>query len=480
MKKKLKYKGDILFVEHHLAHAASSFLVSPFKEAAILTTDGVGEWTTTAYGYGKDKEIELQKEIKFPHSLGLLYSTITAYLGFSVNNSEYKVMGLAPYGNPNTYYDTFKELLTVLPDGSFKLNMKYFAHEYGTRMTNNKFHRLFGHPPRKPEDTLEQHHKDIAAALQKITEEIVLKVVAHAKELHPSDNLCLAGGVALNCVANGRILESGLFKNIYIQPAAGDAGGAIGAASYLYFAVLKNEKKQSVMQSVYLGPEFSDEEVKTFLERKENEFSEGLSYEHISDESLSKKVGTLLSEDNVIGWFQGRMEFGPRALGNRSILADARKNDNWQKVNLKIKYRESFRPFAPSVLEEKRDEYFDLKGTPSPHMLLVAQVQKDTVPAITHVDNSARIQSVSRTDNPRYYDLISSFYKLTRCPVIINTSFNVRSEPIVCDPKDAFYCFMNTEMDYLVLGNYLIGKEENPHLEKYVEKDKYLGSFELD
>ena len=473
--KKLNWKKEVLFVEHHYAHAASAFYASPFEEATVVTMDGVGEWDTTTVGFGKDNRLELTESIVFPDSLGLLYSALTHYLGFKVNSAEYKVMGLAPYGNPVSYYEIFRKLLQVKEDGSFKLDMRYFAYEYGMTMTNRRFDALFGAPPRHPTDPLEERHKDIAAALQKITEEIVQKIVAHAKKKHPSANLCLAGGVALNCVANGKILESGLFKNLYIQPAAGDAGGAVGAAYYLYYAVLKHPKKGSAMKSVYLGPEFTEKEIEDFLKKKKS-----LIYTKLSDNDLLQQTAKLIAENNVVGWFQGRMEFGPRALGNRSILADARNRENWQRVNLKIKYRESFRPFAPAILRERADEYFTLKGQPSPYMLLVARVLQKTIPAVTHVDNSARIQTVSREDNPRFYELIQAFAEETGCPVLINTSFNVRSEPIVCTLEDAFRCFINTELDYLVLGNYLIGKKENPQLEEEKRPDQYITNFELD
>lgn len=473
--KKLKYNKEILFVDHHFAHAASSYFASDFSRAAILTMDGVGEWDTTTLGYGEGNGLKLTKTIHFPHSLGLLYSALTYYLGFKVNSAEYKVMGLAPYGDPNKYYDHFKKIITVFPDGSFKLNQKYFAYEYGLRMTNKNFDRLFGGPARNPESPLEQRHKDIAAALQKVTEEVVLKMANYLYSLYPVENLCLAGGVALNCVANGRLLREGPFKNIYIQPASGDAGGAIGAAAYLYFSVLKNAKEKELMPSIYLGPDFKNEDVKNFLiEQKVNyQF-----FENNSD--LTKTVANLIAQNQVIGWFQGKMEFGPRALGNRSILADARNRENWQRVNLKIKFRESFRPFAPSALLDKADDCFDLRGAASPYMLLVAAVKNDKIPAVTHVDNSARIQTVSQKENSLYYDLISEFNRLTGCPVIINTSFNVRGEPIVCSPADAFNCFANTDMDYLVLNNFIVSKKDNPHLDNPKNKEAYLKSFKLD
>ncbi len=479
--KKLKYKGEILFAEHHYSHAASAYYASDFDDAVVVTIDGVGEWDTTTIGYGSNNKLKLTHAIHFPHSVGLLYSALTYYLGFKVNSAEYKVMGLAPYGDPEKYYDLFKQLIEIKEDGSYQLNMNYFAYAYGLTMTNKKFHNLFGGPPRDPESELTQRHKDIAAGLQKITEEIVLKIVQHAKNLHPSKNLCMAGGVALNCVANGKILQIGWFENIYIQPASGDAGGAIGAACYVYFDVLKNPKEIGVMPHAFLGPRFTNEEIKKFLEEeiiKNMKFP--LHYSFMEDEKLLPHAAELLANNFVIGWFQGRMEFGPRALGGRSIIADARKKENWQRVNLKIKFRESFRPFAPTVLEEHADEYFDLKGHKSPYMLLVAKVKKDTVPAITHVDGSARIQTINREENQRYYNLIQEFYALTGCPVIINTSFNVRGEPIVCTLMDAFNSFLNTGMDYLILENYVISKKDNPGIELFKNTEQYLKEFKLD
>lgn len=478
--KRLGYKGEILFTEHHYAHAASAYYCSDFDESVVVTMDGVGEWDTTTIGYSKGNQLKLTHSIKFPHSLGLLYSAVTYYLGFKVNSAEYKVMGLAPYGEPDIYYNQFKKLIEITDDGSYQLNMDYFAYEYDLRMTNKKFQDLFGGPPRSPESELTQRHKDIAAALQKITDEAVLKIVKYAQSLYPSSNLCLAGGVALNCVANGKILESGWFKDIYIQPASGDAGGAIGAVCYVYYDVLKNAKKSSAVDTVYLGPSFSNDNYKKFLEEVVKKFGFELKYKFLSDTELFPYVARLITSNNVIGWFQDGMEFGPRALGNRSIIADARNKENWQKVNLKIKFRESFRPFAPTVLEDKAENYFELRGYPSPYMLLVAQVKKQDVPAVTHIDNSARIQTINRHENSRYYDLINEFYKQTGCPVIINTSFNVRGEPIVCTPQDAFNCFVNTEMDYLVLGNHIIAKTDNPRLRKIKNLDSYLNNFRLD
>ncbi|MDP3725793.1 MAG: carbamoyltransferase [bacterium] len=478
--KKLGYKRDVLFTEHHYAHAASAYYGSDFDDAVVITMDGVGEWDTTTIGYGKDNMVRLTHAIKFPHSLGLLYSAVTYYLGFKVNSAEYKVMGLAPYGNPDIYYDTFKKLITISEDGGYKLTMEYFAYEYGETMTNKKFENLFEGSPRDPESELTQRHKDIASALQKITEEIILKIVAHARTMYPSKNLCLAGGVALNCVANGKILKSKLFENIYIQPASGDAGGAVGAACYVYFDVLKNKKKGSAMENIYLGPQFENKDIADFIASLEKKLQKKIHYQFFPDEELFPVVAELIAQNYVIGWFQGGMEFGPRALGNRSIIADARKKENWQRVNLKIKFRESFRPFAPSVLEEYADVYFDLARHASPYMLLVADVKSKEVPAVTHVDNSARIQTVNRKENARYHALLNAFYKKTQCPVVINTSFNVRGEPIVCTPGDALRCFINTDMDYLVLGNYVLSKHRNPELAQLKNTDDYLKEFVLD
>lgn len=479
--KKLGYKKQIYFTEHHYSHAASAYYTSNFNDAVVVTMDGVGEWDTTTIGYGKGNALKLTKTVHFPHSLGLLYSALTYYLGFRVNSAEYKVMGLAPYGNPEKYYGHFKKLIDIKDDGSFRLNMDYFAYEHGLRMTNKKFDELFGGPPRKFDSKLEQKHKDIAAALQKIIEEAVLKVVKYAQSCYPSRNLCLAGGVALNCVANGKILEEGWFNDVYIQPAAGDAGGAVGAACYIYFDVLKNDKIQGVMPDAYLGPEYSNEEIKKFLDKSvggdlEKEFV----YSFLEDESLFTFTAKLIADNFVVGWFQGRMEFGPRALGNRSIIADARDKNNWQRVNLKIKFRESFRPFAPAVLEERADDFFELKKQRSPYMLFVVKVKKNNVPATTHIDNSARVQTVNEKENPRFYRLIKEFEALTGCPVVVNTSFNVRGEPIVCTPLDAFNCFTNTDIDYLILGNFVISKKENPYLNKKRDLAGYLNKFELD
>lgn len=486
IRKALKgYKGEVLFAEHHYSHAASAYFCSDFSEAVVVTMDGVGEFDTTTFGYGKGNQLKLSHTIEFPHSLGLFYSAITYYLGFKVNSAEYKVMGLAPYGDPDKYYGKFKELMEIKDDGSISLNMKYFSYEYGLRMTNKNFDKLFGSAPRKPESPLTQREKDIAAALQKITNEIVLKIVDHARKVYPSKNLCLAGGVALNCVTNGKILEKNWFENIYIQPAAGDAGGAVVAALFVYFNGLRNTyplQNGRTMETVYLGPEYSDAEIENFLNKEVKEIigeNNKVVYTKLSSDEVISKVSDLITGNNVVGLFGGRMEYGPRSLGNRSIIADARNKENWQKVNLKIKFRESFRPFAPTVLEDKLAECFDIK-VPSSYMLLVASVRRTDVPAITHVDNSARIQSVNREQNQRYYDIIKAFYEKTGCPVIINTSFNVRGEPIVMSPKDAFNTFLNTFMDYLVLGNYLISKKDNEGLVDNEKMTEYLGKFKLD
>ncbi|MEX0737378.1 MAG: carbamoyltransferase [Bacteroidota bacterium] len=453
IREELEYEGPILFSEHHQSHAASAFLLSPFDHAAILTIDGVGEWETTTAGVGEGNEIRLHRRMHFPHSLGLLYSAFTYYLGFKVNSAEYKVMGLAPYGKPLYYETIMEELLRVKSDGSFKMHMKYFGYDYGLTMTNKRFDRLFGRPPRLPESKLEQFHMDVAASLQKATDEIMVRL---ANDLHretQSDNLCLAGGVALNCVANSKILEKTPFKNIFIQPAAGDAGGAVGVAFHIQNSLLGNER-QFVWHDAFLGPEFSDEEIEAYLE------ASSIPFRRLSESELLQETARLLAEQNVIGWFQGRMEWGPRALGNRSILADARNPENQSVVNLKIKFRESFRPFAPAILEERVSEYFTWEGK-SPFMLFTAQVREDrrTIPAVTHVDGSARLQTVSAEENRLFHGLLKEFDRQTGCPVLINTSFNVRGEPIVCTPHDAFQCFMRTNMEYFVMGSFLLDKK---------------------
>ena len=473
IEKELGYTGTILYVTHHESHAASAYYSSGFEDAAIVTVDGVGEWATTTIGKGEGKDLQLLKEIHFPHSLGLLYSAITYYLGFKVNSAEYKVMGLAPYGEPK-YVDTLRKLIDLKEDGSFALNMKYFTYEHGLRMTGKKLEKLLGEKTRTPESALTQFHKDIARSLQELTEEVMLKICKHAKDVTGSPHLCLAGGVALNCVANGEILRSHLFKDIFIQPASGDAGGALGVALAIWHRCYDGARLRR-MDHVYFGTEYKDAEIQSLLEK------EGLPYERYDDASLIARIAPLLEGDNVIGWFQGRMEYGPRALGNRSIIADARNKENWQKVNLKIKFRESFRPFAPTILEECTHDYFDL-DRPSPYMLLVADVhegKRTVVPAITHVDGSARIQTINRDQNPKYYDLIKAFYDQSGCPVIINTSFNVRGEPIVESPAHALHCFLNTHMDYLVMGNILLTKEDMPE-DRVLQSEEYLEQFELD
>jgi carbamoyltransferase len=454
MREELGDTAKLLFVEHHLSHAASAFFVSPFTEAAILTADGVGEWETTTMGIGNDKTLTLTESIHFPHSLGLLYSAFTYYLGFRVNSAEYKVMGLAPYGKPVFADLILKELVSLKDDGSFRLNMKYFAYDYGLTMTNNRFHNLFGVPPRTPESALTQFHKDVAASIQYVTDEIMLRMTTDLHKKTGSDNLCLAGGVALNCVSNSKVLASSGFKKMFIQPAAGDAGGSVGAAFYIYNMLLKNERTYTWSHN-FLGPEYSDETIEQVLNQL------NLGGERHSSENLLKRTAQLIADQQVVGWFQGRMEFGPRSLGARSILADARNPENYSRVNLKIKFRESFRPFAPTVLLERMKDYFEF-DQPSPYMLFVAQVRPDrrTIPAVTHVDGSARLQTITRDDHPLYYDLISEFEKLTNCPVIINTSFNVRGEPIVCTPFDAIKCFLRTDMDYLILGSFILDKRK--------------------
>jgi carbamoyltransferase len=445
----------VLFAEHHVSHGASSFFASPFEEAAILTVDGVGEWATCTQGVGRGNSMELFGEIRFPHSLGLLYSAVTGYLGFKVNSAEYKVMGLAPYGEP-TCVDQMHELLDIAPDGSFRLNMDYFDFDFGMRMANERFFELFGHEPRDPEGPMEQHHKDVARSVQEIVNEVMVK---QANALHARTglkNLCLAGGVALNCVANGHVLRETPFEDVFIQPAAGDAGGALGVALWIHCMVLGNERAWT-MTSADVGPAFDDDAIEAVLTHY------GATFERMPDEdALCRTAATHIADGKVVGWFQGRMEFGPRALGNRSILGDPRQVDMRDRINLKIKFREGFRPFAPSVLAERADEWFDLRGKDSPFMLLVADVHPDkrTVPAITHVDGSARIQTVTEEATPRYWRLIREFDRQTGCPMVINTSFNVRGEPIVCTPQDAFECFIRTHMDTLVIGSFVLRKED--------------------
>lgn len=456
IRKHTGYQGKIIFTEHHESHAASSFYYSPFVESNILTIDGVGEWATATRGFGKENKIDLWEEIRFPHSLGLLYSAFTYYLGFKVNSAEYKVMGLAPYGEPR-YVDKFRKLIHIYEDGSFHLDMKYFNYDFGLKMISSRLEKLFGQKARKGEDEeLTRFHKDVAMSLQVATEEVVLAMVRAMVKKTGNKNLCLAGGVALNCVANGRVLRETEIENIFIQPAAGDAGGAAGAASFLYHQLLDNPRVDP-LKDVYLGPDYSNESVEEFLKNV------AANYKRLDEAELLEETARAITGQRVVGWFQGRMEYGPRALGNRSILADPRYAENRDKVNLKIKFRESFRPFAPSVLEDKLNEFFEL-DTPTPYMLLVADVreEKRVIPAVTHVDGSARIQSVNSETNPLYYKLIDKFYEKTGVPVIINTSFNVRGEPIVRTPEDAFRCFMTTHMDTLVMGNFILNKEDNP------------------
>lgn len=473
IQRELGVRTPILFTSHHQAHAASAFFCSGFDEAAVITVDGVGELATTTIGYGQGKKLMMLEELRFPHSLGLLYSAFTYYLGFKVNSAEYKVMGLAPYGKP-IYMDQMRTIVQVHDDGSFALNMRYFTYEYGLTMTGGAMERLFGQPTRSPESPLTQFHKNVAASLQLITEELMLGIVRRAKERTKAKNLCLAGGVALNCVANGKILKSRLFDDLFIQPAAGDAGGALGAALAVWHEKYEG-KRLPRLENVFLGTAYSDEEIGALLA------AEQLPYEKIEASRLSDRIAELLEGENVIGWFQGRMEFGPRSLGSRSILADPRRRENWQKVNLKIKFRESFRPFAPTVLAERSKEYFDLHCE-SPYMLLVADVlphKRVEIPAVTHVDGSARIQTIRRDQHPQYYDLLKAFERRTGCSVLINTSFNVRGEPIVESPMDALCCFLNTDMDWLVLGTCLLDKRKMP-VHRLKGREGYLDGFALD
>ncbi len=497
IQKKLNYEGTILFPEHHESHAASAFFPSPFSEAAFLTIDGVGEWTTASYGIGRDNRVELLAELRFPHSLGLLYSAFTYFTGFKVNSGEYKVMGLAPYGEPRYVQTILEHLIDLKEDGSFRVNMDYFDYGAGLRMTGRRFEALFGGPPRRPEAPLTQREMDLARSIQEVTEEIVLRMARHVRRETGRKRLCLAGGVALNCVANGKLLRSGCFDEVWIQPAAGDAGGAIGAAFIAHHHYLNRpappKQDRDLQQGSYLGPEYGDHYIQAFLD------SHRLPYQYLEDAALFEAVADLLQQDRVVGWFQGRMEFGPRALGNRSILGDPRSPEMQRKMNLKIKFRESFRPFAPAVLLEHLQDWFQLDRE-SPYMLLVAQVAEDKqlplppeaarlqgldklkvprslIPAVTHVDGSARIQTVRREDNPRFYALIERFYQKTGCPVLVNTSFNVRGEPIVESPVDAYRCFMRTEIDVLVVGNCVLFKDREP---EYHETLNWQQVYELD
>ncbi|MGD8396369.1 MAG: carbamoyltransferase [Candidatus Eiseniibacteriota bacterium] len=453
LRHRLGYGGPLLFSDHHESHAASAFLVSPFERAAILTVDGVGEWSTASLGRGEGTRIELLREIRFPHSLGLLYTAFTYYLGFKVNSAEYKVMGLAPYGEPR-YLEQVEQVAALDEDGSFRLDLDYFDFHTGLRMTGERFNALFGGPPRRPDDPMDQRHFDIAASIQRYTEEAVLRLGRHVHGLTGESNLCMAGGVALNCVANGRLLREGPFDDIWIQPAAGDAGGAIGVAALIHHSVLGNEGR-FVLPHAYWGPGFDDGAIRAMLE------ADGVPFQELDRQELLETTARLIEDQQVIGWFQGRMEFGPRALGNRSIIADPRNPENKDRVNLKIKFRESFRPFAPTVLADRASDYFEIDRA-SPYMLLTAQVREDrrVIPSVTHLDGSARLQTIARDDNPLYYDLIREFEKRTGVPVIINTSFNVRGEPIVCTPADAYRCFLRTDMDYLVLHRFLVAKSD--------------------
>ena len=493
-----EFAGKILFPEHHVSHAASAFLASPYDDAAILTVDGVGEYATTTMGRGMGSQLELYHEIDFPHSLGLLYSAFTYHIGFKVNSGEYKLMGLAPYGEPRFVDTIYEHLIRVKDDGSFKLNMKYFDYPAGLRMTNSEFDRLFQHKARQPESALTQFEMDMAASIQNVVEDIMLKAVGFLHRETHSKNLVMAGGVALNCVANGKILRNGPFKNIWIQPASGDAGGAIGSALAVWHVYLNKPRTcdniQDSMKGSYLGPEFSDKDIENRLSRLG---AKGKCYE--SEDELLSEVAGIIARGSIVGWLQGRMEFGPRALGARSIIGDARDKEMQKKMNLKIKFRESFRPFAPSVMVEEVNEFFDLDRE-SPYMLLVDYVKKSRridmteeeknlfgidklnisrsdIPAVTHVDYSARIQTVDNKISPRYWKLLNKFRELTGYGLLVNTSFNVRGEPVVCTPEDAYLCFMRTEMDYLVAGNWILSKADQPELQENVDWRKI---YELD
>jgi carbamoyltransferase len=497
IERELGYSGTILFPEHHESHAMSGFFPSPFQEAAVLTLDGVGEWATTSIAVGHGNKLDIISDIRFPHSLGLLYSAFTHYTGFKVNSGEYKVMGLAPYGRPLYKNLIYQHLIDVKDDGSFRLNMEFFDFPIGPSMTGVRFHELFGAPPRKPESELTQREMDLARSVQEVTEEIVIKIARHVRKETGMRNLCLAGGVALNCVANGRLLRERIFDDIWVQPAAGDAGGAIGAALGVWYQYLDNPRfvdgKTDAMQGSYLGPQFSDQEIRAYLDAAD------IPYQEHARDALPGVIGDLLAEDKVIGWFQGRMEFGPRALGARSIIGDPRSTQMQELMNLKIKFRESFRPFAPSVLIDKLGDWFELDSL-SPYMLLVAPVKasrqrpmtpeqeslfgieklnviRSDIPAVTHVDYSARIQTVHRETAPNYYQMISEFDARHGCPVIVNTSFNVRGEPPVCTPEDAYRCFMRTDMDYLVLERFLLKKTDQPPL---LNDSDWRKEFDLD
>ena len=490
------YDGPLLFAEHHESHAASAFFPSPFEESAVLTIDGVGEWATASIGMGRGNDLELLRELRWPDSLGLLYSAFTYYTGFKVNSGEYKVMGLAPYGQPKYVDLIYRELVDLREDGSFRLNQKYFNYLGGLTMTSAAFNELFGGPPRVPETPLTQREMDLAASVQAVCEEIMLRMARTAHRLTGAKSLCLAGGVALNCVGNGRLLREGPFERIWIQPASGDAGGALGVAQLIWHCHLQQPRTVGVgdsMHGAYLGPAYTPEQIQAFLE------SEGAHYEMLPPNDLCERVAELLSREKIVGWFNGRMEFGPRALGSRSILGDPRSPRMQADMNIKIKFREGFRPFAPSVLRSRVEEYFEL-DTDSPYMLLVAPVKRERqipmtseqrslwgieqlnvlrsdIPAVTHIDYSARVQTVDGVHNPEYFALLEAFERQTGCPVLVNTSFNVRGEPIVCTPEDAYRCFMRTNIDYLVLGPCLLAKEQQP---VYSDAGDWKSQFQLD
>ena len=497
LRKSLQYEGQIYFAEHHESHAASAFFPSPFRESAILTMDGVGEWATASFGHGKDNEIEILKELQWPDSLGLLYSAFTYYIGFKVNSGEYKVMGLAPYGQPKYVQTILDVLVDLREDGSFKLNQKYFNYLSGLTMTNGAFSQLFGAPPRVPESKLTQREMDLARSVQVVCEEIMLRMARTAHKETGSENLCLAGGVALNCVGNGRLLREGPFKRIWIQPAAGDAGGALGVAQLIWHRQMSQPRqangKSDQMKGSYLGPAFSEAQIEAELKQL------GAKYHRLDRDALISRTAELLSTERIVGWFDGRMEFGPRALGARSILGDPRSPTMQAQMNIKIKFREGFRPFAPSVLRERVSEYFEM-DCDSPYMLLVAPVKKERqipmtqeqqslwgieqlnvlrsdIPAVTHIDYSARVQTVARNVSPNYYDLIKEFERTSGCGVVVNTSFNVRGEPIVCSPTDAYQCFMRTHIDGLVVWPFLLLKEEQP---QWKETQNWQTEFQLD
>ncbi|HEY5132596.1 MAG TPA: carbamoyltransferase [Candidatus Krumholzibacteriaceae bacterium] len=497
IRNELGYEGPIIYPEHHQSHAASAFFPSPFGEAAFITMDGVGEKATSSYGVGCGNKVTILAEQHFPHSLGLLYSAFTYYTGFKVNSGEYKVMGLAPYGEPKYVQAILDHLIDLKDDGSFKMNMEYFNYVAGLTMTNEKFHRLLGGAPRRPEGKMTQRDMDLARSVQDVTEEVMFRTARHVHRETGQKNLCLAGGVALNCVGNGKILRDGSFEKIWIQPAAGDAGGSLGAALFAWYQYLGNPREadgaNDMQKGSYLGPAFTSDEVRAFLDQHK------LPYRELAYDDIPETVADLITSDKVVGWFQGRMEFGPRALGSRSILGDARSSTIQKIMNLKIKFRESFRPFAPSVLAERVSDYFDL-GVDSPYMLLVADVVegrrramtaeeqelfgidklnvvRSEIPAVTHIDYSARIQTVHRETNPLYHRLISAVEAKTGCPVIVNTSFNVRGEPIICSPLDAYTCFMRTEMDYLVMEDLILDKKEQPSFHDEIDWRK---TYELD